>query len=225
MKRLIQSILPVVVLAFSASAHGQFYKIATLKGGSISVGGTGQFTTTLTANPNDSVLAVAGPTGFTNQTVSNNRQYTTMSAGFLTSAQFHPKPWAGVEFNYGFTRYSERYAFNYSSTAATQTVSVPTDAHEATAAYVFHPKHIKFQPFMNIGGGAIDFTPASAANQWRAAGLVEVGFDIPTSDKHLAFRVEGRTLLYRAPNFNTPSISTRSWRSTEEPSFSAVYRF
>jgi hypothetical protein len=121
-----------------------------------------------------------------------------------------------VEVNYGFTHYSELYNFNESSVTAGQQIRVPTDQHEATAAYVFHPRHIPFQPFVNIGGGALDFAPASTTNQWRAAGLLEAGFDIPTRNKHLAFRMEGRTLVYRAPNFNT---------SLEEPSLSAVYRF
>ena len=224
MKKLIQYVVPVVLCAAAVSAHGQFFR-SPLKGGDIAVGGTGDFSTIVTQNPSGGQFRLTGPAGTIYQNVSNEQQYTTFSAGFLGSIQMHPKPWAGIEFNYGFTHRSEIYQFNYSSTAATQQVRVGTDVHEATGAYVFHPKHIPFQPFVNIGGGALDFAPQSYANQWRGAGLVETGFDIPTSNKHLAFRVEGRALIYRAPNFNNPVISTRSWRVTEQPSVSAVYRF
>ncbi len=205
------------------AAHGQFYK---LHGAAISVGATGPFDRSLESNPGSGSYVVTTPSGgVINTTVSNQQQFTTNSAGFLTSIQFHPKPWAGVEMNYSFSHYSERYAFTYSSATPAQSVNVPTTAHEATAAYEFHPPHIPFQPFVNVGGGSIDFVPRTGENQWRGAGLLEAGFDLPTHNKHLGFRVEGRSLYYRAPNFNNSAISTKTWRVTFEPSVSAVYRF
>jgi hypothetical protein len=221
MKLSVRRILPIALLVISMNASAQFYKF---HGGSISVGGTGQFTTPLTTNPSSgtayNVTSTAG--GVLNENVTNAQQFTTESAGF----QFHPVAWAGIEMNYGFTHYSERYTFDYSSVpATTQRSSITTDSHEFTGAYQFHPKKIPFQPFVNIGGGAIDFTPNSASNQWRGAGLLEVGFDLPVHYKHIGFRIEGRSLYYRAPNFYTSAISTRGWRVTEEPSVSTYYRF
>ena len=102
---------------------------------------------------------------------------------------------------------------------------MPTDQHELTAAYLIHPKHIPFQPFIGIGGGSIDFSPSNASNQWRGAGLLESGFDMRTHNPHLSFRIEGRSLYYRSPNFYQPAISTRSWRVTEQPTISAHYAF
>lgn len=212
----------VLLLSLPLAASAQFYK---LKGGSLSVGGTGNFNTTLTSNSVSGVYNVPQTGGgVLTTTVSNEQQYTTLSAGFLTSLQFHPVSWAGVEFNYGFNHYSERYGFNYATTTASQLVNVPVDTHEATAAYQFHPRFIPFQSFVNIGGGAIDFAPGIASNQWRGAGLLETGFDIPAS-KRIGFRIEGRALVYRSPNFYTPALSTRSWRVSEQPSVSAYYRF
>lgn len=208
--------------------HAQYLKTHQA---SLSVGGGGQFSTILTENPQTtSTTAPFIPAGTYGVTVANNQQFTTNSALFLTSLQIHPVAWAGVELNYGFTHYQERYAFNYTNTStptAQQQVQVPTDAHEATAAYLFHPKHMKFQPFLGVGGGAIDFDPSSisAPNQWRGAYLAELGFDLPVHWTHVGFRVEGRSLFYRSPNFNQPAISTRSWRATSEPVLSAYYRF
>ena len=143
----------------------------------------------------------------------------------MLSLQFHPVAWAGLELNYGYNHNQERYTFNYGNAPGTQGVSVNTDVHEFTAAYELHPKHIPLQPFVNIGGGSLDFAPNQGSNQWRGAGLVETGLDLPTHDPHFGFRVEGRSLFYRAPNFKTAAISTRSWRATVEPQFGTFIRF
>jgi DNA-binding CsgD family transcriptional regulator len=66
---------------------------------------------------------------------------------------------------------------NYGTPNPAQTLNLSTDVHEFTAAYSIHPKHIPFQPFVDIGGGFLDFTPRNASNQFRETGLAEVGFD------------------------------------------------
>lgn len=212
------------------SLQGQFMQTHQVD---ISVGATGEFSTILTANPATvSATAPFSPVGTYAVTVSNVRQDTTTSAGLLASLQFHPFAWAGVEMNYGFTQYSEVFTFNYPNTStptATQRVQVPTDNHEFTAAYLLHPHRIPLQPFFGIGGGAIDFDPGPyappAPYQWRAAGLLEAGFDVPLKSKHVGIRVEGRSLYYRSPNFSQASIGTHSWRVTAEPALSLYYRF
>lgn len=200
-------------------------------GTSLSVGGTGQFSTVFESNATDvTTTAPFSPAGTYNVTVTQQHHATTDSAGFLTSLQFHPVSWAGVELNYGFTHYQERFGFYYANTStpgALQQVRIPTDAHEATGAYLFHVRKLPFQPFMGIGGGAIDFDPRnySAPYQWRGAGLAELGFDLPVHWTHIGFRVEGRALFYRSPNFYSAAISNRGWRATSEPAISAYYRF
>jgi hypothetical protein len=226
---MIQSIRRTIPLMLALAAVGANAQYLKKHAATLSVGATGQFTKTLESSPDttfaNAPLPVAGTYAVT---VSNKQQFTTNSLGFLTSLQIQPVAWAGLEFNYGFTHYSERYAFNYSNTAtptATQRVNVPVDAHEATAAYLVHPKHIPLQPFVGIGGGYIDFAPSNASNQWREAGLIEVGIDAPVHWTHVGFRVEGRSLFYRAPNFDQPVLSTNSWRATIEPVVSTYYRF
>jgi hypothetical protein len=222
-----RTLIPMLLLSVAAGAHAQFYKNGNLmKGGSISAGYSGQFTTQLTSNPSSFNTNISTPSGgVLNENVSGQQQRTPDTGGVLISVQMHPVAWAGVEVNYGYFRSTEVYSFNYSSASAAQSKRVPVTTNEATAAYEFHPKHIPLQPFVNVGGGAISFIPQSASNQWRATGLVEVGLDIPMHVQHLALRVEGRSLIYRAPNFNQPVLSTRSWRITDEPVASLVYRF
>jgi hypothetical protein len=179
-------------------AHAQFYKIhnADISGSAI-----GQFPYTLTTNN------------------SNIQQTNTESFGGLFSIKEHPVSWAGVEVNYAYTDFSEKF------TAPSYTARTHTDMHEATAAYIFHAHIRHFQPFLAVGGGALDFVPRSGQNQWRGTGLVEVGFDIPTSNPHFGFRVQGRELIYRAPNFQQANLASRSWVGTSEPTLGAWYRF
>jgi len=224
----IKHILPALLVMGAAGtvAHAQFYK---LHGASVSVGATGNYVQTLTENPQPISVFSVVPSGATaTNTILNQQQNNSSSLGLLTSLQFHPVPWAGVEVNYGFQRYTERYNYNLASTPGRFGARVPVTTHEATAAYQFHPKHIPLQPFVNIGGGAIDFVSTqSGLNQWRGAGLLETGLDIamPATQRRLALRIQGRGLFYRAPNFYNTALSTRSWRVSAEPSASFVYRF
>lgn len=222
MFQLLRRTLPALLALSAITAQAQYLKT---HGASLSVGGTGQFSTILESSPSSTPFTYSIPNGSESTTVSNQQQYTTWSAGFLTSLQLHPVSWAGVALNYGFTHYQERYAYNYANTATAGSTTVPTDMHEFTGGYLFHPKHIPFQPYLEIGGGALDFAPSNASSQFRGAGLLETGFDIPVHSQHIGFRISGRTLIYRSPNFYQPAISTRSWRSTEEPAISAFYRF
>lgn len=187
------------------AASAQYYK---LHNADITFSGTGPLTTNLTNNGPASVK-------------------TTDSTGFLLSLRDHPVAWAGIEINYGYNRFSEVYQTRVGTGLATLPYSehIQTNVHEATAAYMFHPHFMHLQPFVNIGGGALNFISVQAnPSQWRGAGLVETGFDIPAG-KHGGFRVQGRALVYRAPNFQNASLQSRSWVVTEEPSLGAYLRF
>ena len=223
-------VVPALALLAASACSAQIAHYAKTHGVSVSVGATGNFVTPLTTNPSTQTFNTVSTGGVNiTDTISNQSQFITSSPGLLTSFQFHPVAWAGVEVNYGYQHYSERFNYNVGRTPATQTSSIPTTTHEATAAYQFHPKHIPFQPFVNVGGGAIYFNPTQGggASQWRGTGLVETGFEfaMPYTSRKLALRIQGRGLFYRAPNFNNALLSTRSWRVSSEPSASFVYRF
>lgn len=223
MKFGIKHVAPLCILLAAVTAQAQFYR---LKGATVAVSATEEFTTPLTNNATSTTATVGTPPNALRETVFGQQQGATSKPGVLATLGFHPVSWAGVEFNYQFAQFDEQYSFYYSGQPTTrQYARVPVAFHEATAAYQFHPPHIKFQPYVNVGGGAVDFLPYLATNQWRAAGLLETGFDIPTRSPHLAIRIQGRVLIYRAPNFSNSSLSTRSWVATEEPTAGFVYRF
>ena len=188
----------------SSAANAQFYKLHNVD---LSGGAVGQFTTTLTSN----------------SAITNTP---TESFGGVFSVREHPFTFAGVEFNYGYTEFSEKYsAPNTGAVGSQYTARTQTDMHEATAAYLIHPHFFHFQPYIGVGGGAVDFVPKVGNNQWRGAGLLEAGFDIPTSNPHMGFRVSGRSLYYRAPNYGQPNLGSKSWVVTTEPMLGVYYRF
>jgi hypothetical protein len=197
-------------LIAASSAHAQVYK---LHGAEISGGAVGQITTPLPAMNSSSI-----------ETNTND------SFGGFFSLRDNPVPWAGLEFNYSYTEYSQFYTA-YNGGNIPYTATVHNDVHEATAAYIVHPKYkflhpLRSEPFISLGGGYLDFVPTGAgSNQWRGTGLVEVGFDIPTSNPHMGFKVEGRELIYRQPDFNQPDLASRTWVATAEPAFGVYYRW
>ena len=191
------------LLLATIPASAQFYKIHDAD---IAVGGTGQFTTSLTSQSN------------------LPHESTTDSAGFLVSFSEHPVSFAGIQINYGFSKFSERF----SNSGGASLADIPVDAHEATGAYLFHPHFRHLQPFIGVGGGVLVFDPSpmnGVTSQLRGTGLFEIGTDIPTSNPHLGFRIQGRSLQYRAPNFQNAGISSSRWVATNEPSASVYFRF
>lgn len=223
MNRAVRFALPASLALLAATAQGQYLKT---HGASLSVGGTGQFTRVLESDSQYVPNTYTTPNGTlgTDETFMQ-RQYTTDSAGFISSLQLHPVSWAGIAVNYGFTHYQERFVYNDTNGNNNNQTHVTNDVHEFTAGYLLHPRHIPFQPYVEVGGGSLYFAPTTFSGQFRGAGLLETGFDLPTHNQHIGFRISARSLYYRAPNFDQPAISTRSWRVTTEPAVSAFYRF
>ena len=145
-------------------------------------------------------------------------QTTTNALGGVISVKDRPFSWAGFELNYGLSEFSEKFS-------ATPSFRVKTAMHEGTGAVIFHPRLFQLRPFVAIGGGYLVFAPTQGRSQWRATGLGEIGLDIPTPDPHVGFRVQGRVLVYSAPNFYNTGLGTANWVATTEPMVGAWYRW
>lgn len=186
----------------AGAAQAQYYHNYRFYHNDIALAGTGVFTTPISPSQ----------TGVS--------QYSKEAVGGLFTLRIHPIPYTGFEFNYGYNHATNTYVGpGYSATPAVY-------AHEATAAYLLHAHLHPFQPFLGIGGGAVDFVPKHGGqSQWRGAGLAEAGADIPTASPHVGFRVQARALFYRVPNFNQANLSTRSWVATIEPTVGIWFRY
>lgn len=196
------TVLTCALLVSGLSAEGQIYK---LHDADIALGGTGQFTTSITDQTN------------------TPHQATTDSAGFLFSFREHPVPRAAIELNYQYSSFSERYTSGFNGATL---ANVALSFHEGTGAFLFHRNYGRVHPFVGIGGGTLYFDSITPlGGQLRGTGLFEVGADAVTHNPHLAFRLQARSLLYRAPNFNDSGIATSRWVATTEPAASVVFRF
>lgn len=182
-------------LLLSASAlNAQIYK---LHNADVAFQAEGQFTTPLTSQ---------GPADVT----TNN------SVGALVTLRDHPVAWAGVEINAGYTDYQSQYH----TTAGT--TDIKTEQVELTGGYLFHIHTPFVQPFVAIGGGALDLIPnTSSSGQWRGAGMYDVGMDFDGHHHgpgaHLGLRIEEHGLIYRAANFDVPQLQARTWVNQSSP--------
>jgi hypothetical protein len=173
-----------------------------------------------------------GGTGLFTQSITNQtnvpHQAETGSVGFLTSFRDHPVRFLDIEVNYQYSSYTERFT----PLTARPVLNVALAFHEFTAGYVFH-RHpdrlhpLKPLPFLVIGGGEIYFNPSPGRfnTQFRPTGLVELGADVPTFNPHVSYRLAGRVLPYRAPNFDRPEYATSAWHATIEPAISVILHY
>jgi opacity protein-like surface antigen len=200
MRRAVQRMLLTDTVAATMSlawtvASAQFYKP---HGADIGIAAAGQFTTSLT----DQDISSTGEL--------LPHQSTTNSPGVLLTLRDHPVSWAGVEFNYQYTKFQQRY---YSAYTSAPTAFLPTNLHEATAAYLFRVHMKRLSPYVGIGGGALDFSLTNGLNnsnnQWRGTGLVDLGFDMQTHSR-LGFRLGARDLMYRAPDYQNAGCRRRA---------------
>lgn len=195
----------IAAVAGATCAQGQFYKIRGLEAGASA---TGRYVTP----------------------ISNENSVTprpTEGVGLLVTLRAAPKSWLGLEANYGLNHYNERYS-TQGVTDRTVNDRINTYQHEATLGYVLHLKTLYgIQPFVVVGGGATDFLPRGGGqNQWRGAGMYEVGFDyIPKRSPHVGFRIQQHALLYKAPDYYQNALRSNTWVHQSSPAAGVFVRF
>lgn len=164
------------------------------------------------------------------QTVTDQRPALTNPTeglGVLVNVREQVVPWFGLEMNYGYNRYSER--FNSAATGAA-IGRLQQDQHEATAGYILHIKAPAVQPFITLGGGAINFRGTKANpqfdNQWRGTYMYEVGFDfVSRKSPHFGVRIQEHGLFYKAPDFHVASLRSNGYVHQAMPSAGVFFRF
>jgi hypothetical protein len=157
---------------------------------------------------------------FSNSVTGNGiRQSQTYSPGVLASFRQSNRWYLGYEVNYGYYLSSELYSGQH----------VQHDTHEATAAYLvqFH-KMWGVQPFALVGGGALIFNPTDSPLSHQERPVILYGFGanyMPHGYQHFGLRLQYRGQVYRAPNFDQASLSSRSNRNAFLPTAGFFYRW
>ena len=150
----------------------------------------------------------------------------TEGVGVLTQLRAHPVSGFGLEVDYSYNRYTDRY----SPATGTPVTRVQQDQHEATAGYVFHFRAPYVQPFVVVGGGALYLKSIKPnlqyGDQWRGTYMYGVGFDfVSKKAPHLAFRVQEHGLFYKSQDFYQAELRSNGYIHEAMPSAGLVYRF
>jgi hypothetical protein len=181
----------------------------------LSINGVGEYNTTVEGP----ILAKAAPDA--NQNVT---QFGSNTFGALVDLRYVAKPYFGLEFNYGYARYTENY------TAAP--LQIQTKATEYTLGYVVTPPHtiFGFQPFAAGGTGSLEFTPTpfggqGAPRQARQVYYYAVGLQQDYASGHFGLRAGFRQLFFLDPDFGQNYLTILKHASTYEPMAGFYFRY
>jgi hypothetical protein len=154
-------------------------------------------------------------------------QFGSNTLGALVSIDYPAKPYFGLEFNYGYARYTENFEgpaiVNYFLPANTTDFQIQTRVNEYTFGYLITPPHLIFgmQPFLSAGGGPQAFTPTRGGGQEepekaRMTYYYSIGVQKDYSP-HLGFRVGFRELFFLDPDFGQNYLTILKHSTTYEP--------
>ncbi len=154
----------------------------------------------------------------------------TQSLGALITVRWKVGERGALAFNYGRAKNSQIY------TVAPFVYRIPADVTEISGAYVFMPwQHKKLHPFLLAGAGALIFgptdtlingtsTPAGAVRQTSLAFIYGGGADYDIFSR-FSLRLQYRGLIYKAPDFDVPAVTTSARAHVAAPSVGIVVKF
>jgi outer membrane immunogenic protein len=142
------------------------------------------------------------------------------SGGVLATYRYYFSRNNGVEFNYGYTLNSQRYALD-GNIASTKAYS-----HEATAAYVWRLPLNRVTPFALAGAGSLVFDPKDIGGDAlaRPAFVYGAGADFDLGS-HAFLRAQYRGLVYNSPTLAVSTVSAELLTHRAEPSVGFGFRF
>jgi hypothetical protein len=156
-------------------------------------------------------------------------QFGSNTLGALASIRYVAKPYVGLEFNYGWARYTENYEPAPNGASLFQ---VQTTANEYSLGWVIMPPHQVFglQPFISAGAGSTEFKPTGGGGQRepkqaRATYYYNVGLQKEFSDSHFGVRVSFRQNFLLAPDYGQNYLTILQHTSTIQPTAGFFLRF
>jgi hypothetical protein len=150
------------------------------------------------------------------------------TAGAVVSLRYTVSPWFGLEFNYGYSRYTQ----TFTPFGSQPNGGVQQNANEYTFGYVVHAKKQYFglTPFASGGAGTTVFRPTPGGGlalpeQARATYFVSAGAETTVLSPHFGVRAQYRQLFFKAPDFLTNYLTIQQHTTTYEPGFGFFLRF
>ena len=157
-------------------------------------------------------------------------QTSTLSGGFLASYRYMLTPRSALEANYGWAHNSQKFS------TSSLNARIYTRQQEFSAAYVYTRNYHNFNPFAEIGVGALVFSPMeqastsflSAKRNTNIGGLGGLGLAYELSPS-FDVRVEYRAFLAKAPNYGAvyggTNFNTNRYEVFSIPSIGVSYHF
>jgi hypothetical protein len=152
-------------------------------------------------------------------------QYGSNTAGALVTLRYIAKPYVGLEFNYGYARYTENY-----TVAPGQ---IQTKVSEYTFGYIATPPHPIFglQPYLGAGAGSQAFKPTphggqGAPEKARATYYYTLGVQKELGQNgHFGIRAGFRELFFLDPDFGQNYLTILKHSNTYEPQAGFYLRY
>lgn len=196
------------------------------------ISGAGQFTNTVSGPivPTGASNCYVDPTKNTGPCTNVLAQYASNTVGALGNIRYTAKPYFGVEFNYGWARYTENYS--PSPSTGSGLFQIQTTANEYSFGYLVTPPHPIFglQPFASAGAGTTQFKPTAgggqgAPHQFRATYYYNVGVQKELFDSNFGVRASFRQNFFLAPDFGQNYLTILKHATTIQPTFGFYVRF
>jgi hypothetical protein len=153
-------------------------------------------------------------------------QFGSNTLGALVSIHYPAKPYFGLEFNYGYARYTENYegpAVALFLPGGTTDFQVQTKVTEYTFGYLITPPYtiLGLRPFVSAGGGPMAFKPTPGGGQEepekaRMTYYYSLGFAKDISP-HFGLRAGFRELFFLDPDFGQNYLTILKHATTYEP--------
>jgi hypothetical protein len=182
----------------------------------LTIAGVGIFNTTVTGD----VVPVSDNRG------ESITQFGSNTLGALVSIHYPAKPYFGLEFNYGYARYTENFEGPGVADflpAGTTDFQIQTKVNEYSFGYLITPPHqiLGLQPFVSAGAGTQAFKPTAFGGQEepekaRMTYYYSLGLQKDYS-QHFGFRVGFRELFFLDPDFGQNYLTILKHANTYEP--------
>ncbi len=187
-------------------------------------------------------LGILGKGEFTTQVNGNNylNQAVVLkpsnTLGALINLHYVHSPLVGLEFNYGYARYTDNFTVTNTATtvagAASFSLGVQATASEYTFGYLAHARrqYYGFTPFASVGAGSTAFRPTRGGGQGnlpqaRATYYYSVGGDYPIYNDHFGLRATFRQSFENAPDYQQNYWRIYKHAIATEPAFGFYLRF
>ena len=153
-------------------------------------------------------------------------QSSTIGIGDLIEYRFMLNPNYGLEANYQYSQFTQKYVANFSS------ARVHTRHQEFSAALVRGFVFKNFNPFVQAGGGLLTFAPiddtkttAGGAKHASTYGLLFGGGIAYELSPSWDLRVEYRGIIAKDTKFGLDTYNTNRYYLTNQPAIGFAYHF